>query len=104
MRVHPDTARKMAKAGEVPATKIGRAWVFSSALLQQWIDERCRSTNVPVRLTGGSALAARLAARLEQQTVRPRKSSRKSSQSASGVVTSSTTVVPFPGGKRPSAG
>lgn len=42
-KCHPDTLRKMAKAGDVPATKIGRAWVFPEALLHGWIEKRARA-------------------------------------------------------------
>jgi Helix-turn-helix domain len=32
--------RSLAVSGTVPATKIGRRWVFSTRLLQEWIDTR----------------------------------------------------------------
>lgn len=35
---HPDTLRKLAHAREVPATKIGRAWVFPISLLDAWLE------------------------------------------------------------------
>jgi excisionase family DNA binding protein len=39
----PGRLRKLAKAGEVPAARIGRPWIFPENLLQGWIDERCLS-------------------------------------------------------------
>lgn len=33
----------LARTGAIPATKIGRRWVFSTRLLQEWIDERSRA-------------------------------------------------------------
>lgn len=36
-KCHPDTMRKLAAAREVPATKIGRRWVFPEHLLQEWM-------------------------------------------------------------------
>jgi excisionase family DNA binding protein len=30
----------LARAGAVPATKVGRRWVFPARLLQEWIDDR----------------------------------------------------------------
>jgi excisionase family DNA binding protein len=35
--------RKLAGMGAIPATKIGRRWVFPTRLLQEWIDERSRA-------------------------------------------------------------
>jgi Helix-turn-helix domain len=32
--------RTLATQGVVPATKVGRRWVFSTRLLQEWIDTR----------------------------------------------------------------
>src|SRR5256885_346958 len=103
-RCHPDTLRKLAAAREVPGTKVGREWVFSAQLFQEWLDNRCRSIDVPGARSGGSALGARLAAQLERQTARrPRRSSR-SSRRGSGGSNGSRTVVPVPGTKPPSAG
>src|SRR5438132_14432915 len=42
-RCHPDTLRKLAKARVVPATKIGREWVFHREVFQEWIDGPGRS-------------------------------------------------------------
>lgn len=33
----------LARTGAIPATKIGRRWVFPTRLLQEWIDERSRA-------------------------------------------------------------
>jgi excisionase family DNA binding protein len=41
-RCHPDTLRKLAHAGIVPATKIGRPWLFPIHLFNQWIENQCR--------------------------------------------------------------
>jgi len=103
-KCHPDTLRKMAKAGEVPATKIGRAWVFPAHLLQQWIDERCHSTDAPGAPSGGSALAARLASQRAQRTEKPLKNSKRSFSNGSGGGTSSEIVVPFRGKRLSSDG
>jgi excisionase family DNA binding protein len=42
--------RELAASGDVPATKIGRRWVFSTRLLQEWIDTRSMA-NVRSRST-----------------------------------------------------
>jgi len=39
LRCSPDTVKRRARAGEVPASKIGRAWRFRRADLDQWLAE-----------------------------------------------------------------
>ncbi len=69
-KCHPDTLRKMAKAREVPATKIGRAWVFSARLLHEWIEARCSAAvDTCGEPLDGSGLAERLARRRAQRIV-----------------------------------
>src|SRR6185312_1874663 len=46
LRVHPSTARELAKARKIPGRKVGRAWVFVEADLLDFLrGEPCRSTN-----------------------------------------------------------
>src|SRR5689334_22318658 len=87
----PERLRKLAAAGEVPATKIGRKWLFSPALLQEWIDARCRSISDRAPDSGGSALAARLASQRAQRIASKRRSSSVSSRSDSGASRNSGT-------------
>jgi excisionase family DNA binding protein len=69
LKVHPKTLQKLARAGMVPAHKVGRAWVFLESLLLEWLRARslarvsvvdlqenaeCRSTDARTRRTGGS--------------------------------------------------
>jgi excisionase family DNA binding protein len=42
LKVAPDTVRKMAARGEIPATKVGKAWVFPEVLLEEWLLARAR--------------------------------------------------------------
>jgi hypothetical protein len=89
---------RMAKAGKVPATKVGRKWVFSARLLQEWLDARCLagsrarqqeadhedrgaaqkiiykalSRRSPVGSHSGSALAAELASQRAQRITQRR--------------------------------
>jgi excisionase family DNA binding protein len=64
LRCNPDTVRKLAKAGELPGTKVGRSWVFYTDSLIEWLNARIEagtaSRGDPMR-TGVSSLAARLA-------------------------------------------
>ena len=59
LRCHPDTVRKMAKAGEIPGTKVGRAWVFYTERLLEWLDSRCKAGNISRNtsdLSGGASI------------------------------------------------
>jgi excisionase family DNA binding protein len=35
--------RAMAARGDVPATKLGKVWIFDEDLLDEWLRERCRA-------------------------------------------------------------
>lgn len=68
LRCHRDTVRKMAKAWELPAAKVGRSWVFYTESLLRWLQQRCESRQParddPMR-SPGSKLAERL--RIERE-------------------------------------
>lgn len=53
----PHRLRKLAGMGAIPATKIGRRWVFPTRLLQEWIDDRSRA-NVTSSLYYGATRRA----------------------------------------------
>lgn len=40
LSVHPETVRRMARAGEIPALKIGNRWRFDPAELREWLKEQ----------------------------------------------------------------
>jgi excisionase family DNA binding protein len=40
LRIHPLTARRLARYGELPAFKVGRQWRIKRALLDAWLVER----------------------------------------------------------------
>jgi len=40
LRVKPITIYRKAKAGEIPAVKIGKGWRFSSADIESWLKEK----------------------------------------------------------------
>jgi excisionase family DNA binding protein len=42
LKCHPDSLRHLVKHGDVPGTKVGRAWVFVESQLMEWLEERCR--------------------------------------------------------------
>jgi excisionase family DNA binding protein len=70
LKVHPKTLQKLARCGQVPSLKVGRAWVFLEALLIDWLRAQslsrvsvvdlqeiseCRSTDARTHRTGGSS-------------------------------------------------
>ena len=40
LQLHPLTVRRLARAGEIPAMKIGRQWRVQRELLDRWIEEQ----------------------------------------------------------------
>ena len=46
LRLHYKTLEAMARAGEVPATKKGKSWVFRLSKLNKWIDQELESRAV----------------------------------------------------------
>ena len=55
--VHKTTLSERAKAGLVPAAKVGRAWTFIEQDLVTFLREQysCHSTKTPAAKSGGSA-------------------------------------------------
>jgi excisionase family DNA binding protein len=39
--MHPKTLQRLARAGQIPAHKIGRFWFFRLSEINAWIDESC---------------------------------------------------------------
>lgn len=101
---HPDTLRKMMADGEAPGTKVGRRWIVSEEVFQEWIDKRCRSTDETTLRIGGSGLAERLANQRALRIELKRKSMSASYANRSGVSKISATVVQFSGRKPQNAG
>jgi excisionase family DNA binding protein len=94
LRIHTDTLAGLARAGEIPGCKVGRAWVFMPELLKEYV--RCRSTVSPKARIGGSAyksLAQRLGARLAQTTAKPPRNTSSANVGACGASTNLGTVV-----------
>jgi len=42
LKLHPQTVRKLALAGEIPAAKPGKCWVFVEQDLASWLRSRYR--------------------------------------------------------------
>ena len=40
LQLHPLTVRRLARAGEIPAMKIGRQWRVQRELLDRWLEEQ----------------------------------------------------------------
>jgi excisionase family DNA binding protein len=43
LNIHYKTLERMARVGEIPATKSGRSWQFLSSLLKDWLRARMNS-------------------------------------------------------------
>ena len=90
LKVHPDTLRRKAHDGKVPAAKFGRCWVFASSILLEWMNNQCRSTVEKAPSTGGypsRSLASRLDKALEQKTEAKPKNLKHASVNGSGEFT-----------------
>ena len=44
LKIHPKTLQKMARAGKVPATRIGDLWRFRATELDVWVRSEVSST------------------------------------------------------------
>lgn len=51
LQVHPKTLQRMARAGEIPAYRIGDLWRFRASDLDNWLRSRVCSTPPLVPLT-----------------------------------------------------
>ena len=46
VHVHYKTLEEMARAGELPAVKLGKCWLFRMSLLSKWLDSQLESNVV----------------------------------------------------------
>ena len=46
VQIHYKTLEEMARAGEVPAVKLGKSWLFRMSLLNKWLDSQLESNIV----------------------------------------------------------
>lgn len=87
LHVHPDTCARLTKTGIIPGCKIGRAWVYHRALLDEYLKEQCRSTAEKQKVRGGyesRSLATKLGNLRARRIARQRKSSSNTNGSALG--------------------
>jgi len=56
LKLHPKTVKRMAQAGELPGTKIGRVWRFRESSLDAWLDGRLKFPCHPSPEEKGSKL------------------------------------------------
>jgi excisionase family DNA binding protein len=58
LKCDPETVRAMAASGELPAAKVGRAWVFVDVDLIEWLRSQyrasCHSTKTPPKARTGT--------------------------------------------------
>ena len=47
LRIHPKVLERMAKAGEVPALKVGKFWRYRTSDLAKWVGSQVRTICQP---------------------------------------------------------
>lgn len=47
--IHPETLRRMAVRGEVPALKVGRFWKYRASALDDWVSEKLNCSRLSCR-------------------------------------------------------
>ncbi len=56
LKIHPKTLQKMARAGTIPAYRIGDVWRFRASTLDRWLSSVVSSTQplVPLNMKGNN--------------------------------------------------
>jgi PTS system nitrogen regulatory IIA component len=68
--IHVVTLERMARAGEIPAIKVGRLWRYRESDLDRWLEESVISSHHPCRERGKdkkNAFAAKVPAGVSEQ-------------------------------------
>lgn len=47
--IHPETLRRMAVRGEIPALKVGRYWKYRASALEAWVSSRLNCSRLSCR-------------------------------------------------------
>ena len=47
--IHPETLRRMAVRGEIPALRVGRFWKFRGSALDAWVSSRLKCSGLSCR-------------------------------------------------------
>jgi excisionase family DNA binding protein len=47
--IHPETLRRMAVLGEIPALKVGRFWKYRASALDSWVSSRLEYSRLSCR-------------------------------------------------------
>ena len=50
LKVNPKVLERWAKAGEVPAFKVGKFWRYRASALESWVDTQLHSECQPCRI------------------------------------------------------
>jgi excisionase family DNA binding protein len=50
LRVNPKVLERWAKAGDVPALKVGKFWRYRASALESWVDTQLHSESQPCRI------------------------------------------------------
>jgi len=52
LHLHPKTVERLARAGQIPAYKIGKRWLFRASELDGWLSSGVHSERHPCRCKG----------------------------------------------------
>ena len=50
LRIHPKVVERKAKAGEIPAFKVGKFWRYRSSDLESWVNTQLHFERQPCRI------------------------------------------------------
>jgi excisionase family DNA binding protein len=50
LRIHPKVLERKAKAGEIPALKVGKFWRYRASALELWVETQIHSKCQPCRI------------------------------------------------------
>jgi excisionase family DNA binding protein len=49
LKIHPKVVERKAKAGEIPALKVGKYWRYRATDLESWVGSKVKSSRQPCR-------------------------------------------------------
>jgi excisionase family DNA binding protein len=103
LKCDPETVRTMAASGELPAAKVGRAWVFVDVDLVDWLRSKynaCRSTKTRTPKTGTPPLRSQASPDLDAALALPARR-RPNASTTHGLLNSNNVVTLEKAGARP---
>ena len=47
LKIHPNTVKRMAAAGDLPGFKFGKLWRFRESMVDEWVEQKLNSFRRP---------------------------------------------------------